>query len=139
MSKVKFILVFVIILSFFNISFIYADSNPKCSFSKDDSINDSLEKCIKKTDVVWNFDNLELEWRDFSITVTDWIDNISLFLWIFAVWAIVYWALLMTLSLWEEEKITKAKDVVKWWIIGFVGVISASGLITLVIKIMYSI
>jgi hypothetical protein len=45
----------------------------------------------------------------------------------------------MTLSAWEDEKIKKAKDVIKWWIIGFIWVISASWIILFVVNLMYSI
>jgi hypothetical protein len=43
----------------------------------------------------------------------------------------------MTLSGWEDEKIKKSKDIIKWWIIGFLWVILAWAIVTAIIKIMY--
>jgi hypothetical protein len=64
---------------------------------------------------------------------------LALFLWVLAVGTIVYGAFLLTLSAWEDEKVKKAKDIIKWGIIWFLGVISASGIIFLIVNIMYSI
>ena len=133
----KKIIIFVFCLFIFlylSLSMSYVSA--ACSYNGWD-ISSSLSNCMKSVDVV-QVENLSLEKEGFKWTITKWVNNISVFLLVFAVWSIVYWSLLMTLSHWEEEKITKAKDVVKWWILGFLGVISASAIITLIIKIMYS-
>jgi hypothetical protein len=39
----------------------------------------------------------------------------------------------------NDDKIKKAKDIVKWWIVWFLWVISAGLLIALVVNIMFSI
>jgi hypothetical protein len=44
---------------------------------------------------------------------------------------------MMTLSAWEDEKITKAKDIVKWSLVGLLGVILATTIVTLVINLIY--
>jgi hypothetical protein len=45
----------------------------------------------------------------------------------------------MAISQWEDEKITKAKNVIKWSIIWFILVLTARLIINLIIRIMYSI
>jgi hypothetical protein len=78
-------------------------------------------------------------WSDFDTYILKWVSNISLYLWFFAVLSIVIWWFMLTISTWDDEKINKAKWVVKWWIIWFVWVISASAIITILVKIFYSI
>lgn len=70
--------------------------------------------------------------------VNTWTMNLAKVFWVLAVWSIVYGALLLVVSTWEEEKIKKAKDIIKWWIIGFLLIIAASTVIALVVNIMYS-
>lgn len=135
MKKILLLIVsFLITLLFLNISFWN-----NCSYNFDDS-NDvwgQIDECLN-----WSY---QISWNDvkldggFATQIQKWVNNISLYLWILAVWAIVYWALNMTLSAWEEEKIKKSKDIIKWWIIGFIWLISITAIITLIIKIMYSI
>jgi hypothetical protein len=54
-----------------------------------------------------------------------------------AVGALVYAAILFQFANGEDEKIKKAKDIVKWTIIGFILLISASGIIYIVINVMF--
>ena len=110
-----------------------------CNIWADDVTNiwDSLDSCLSDSKLVnWQDGSIE-NWL--SAKINSWVKNIWMVLWILAVWSIVYGSLLMTLSAWEDEKIKKAKDVIKWWIIGFIWLISASGIILLVVNIMYSI
>lgn len=112
---------------------------PECWFDVDEwpgSIKDAIDWCLAWSALV-DWQNVKLEsW--FWTKIKNWVNNIALYLWVFAVWSIVYWGLMMTLSSWEEEKVNKAKDIIKWGIIWFLGVISASAIINLVVKIMYS-
>jgi hypothetical protein len=112
-----------------------------CSFDVDSknggSISSALNKCLDWVDLV-NVSDAKVD-GNFWTQIKSWTNNIALYLWIFAVWSIVFGGLMMTLSAWEEEKIKKAKDIVKWWIIWFIWLITASAIINLVVKIMYSI
>jgi len=109
------------------------------AFNKDSGTNiwTELDGCLAGSSLV--------DWSDAKIDtwvktlINSWVKNLSIVLWLLAVWSIVYGSLLMTLSTWEDEKIKKAKDVIKWWIIGFLWLISASSIIILVVNIMYSI
>lgn len=69
--------------------------------------------------------------------VTKLVTNISYILWVIAIWAIVYWWITLAISAWEDEKVSKWKNIIKWAIIWFVWLVSASGLITIVINVIY--
>lgn len=94
-----------------------------------------LKNCIEWTKLVQT-DDASVE-NGFKIKINNWTNNIALFLGILAVWSVVYGGLMMTLSAWEDEKIKKAKDIVKWWLFGFLGVVMATTIVTLVINLMY--
>lgn len=95
-----------------------------------------LDSCLEDSKLV-NWENADIEaWL--KKLISNWVENISIILWTLAVWSIVYGSLLMTLSIWEDDKIKKAKDIIKWWIIGFLWLIFASSIILLVVNIMYS-
>ena len=101
------------------------------------SISDGIDNCLKWSALAsWDDASVEVWLKE---NINTWTQALAMFLWIFSVWSIVYWGLLMTLSTGDDEKIKKAKDVVKWWMIGFICVISASAVILLVVNIMFSI
>lgn len=139
----KIILVFVLIISFFIWNNIFAE----CEYTEWKSLSSFLDDCAPQKVVLtkknkydeWNmiiYDNLKIEeW--FKDIINSWIKNISLILWILAVWALVYAGLLMQLSIWEEEKIKKAKDIIKWTILWFLALITASWIIYIVINFMF--
>ena len=106
-----------------------------CNYSWD--IWWSLDSCLSDSNLVDWFD-AEIDWGFFD-TIKNWTNNISLYLWILAVWSIVFWSLMLTLSAWEEDKIKKAKDIIKWGIIWFIWLISVTAIVNLIVKIMYSI
>ncbi len=131
----KIILVFVLIvwlfLPLYNLS-------AWCNVWVDDVNNvwSALDTCLSDSDLVnWEQARIETWVKDL---ISSWVANIASVLWILAVWSIVYGSLLLTLSSGDDEKVKKAKDVIKWWIIWFVWLISASTIILLVVNIMYS-
>ncbi len=134
----KIILLLITFFCFF--SFVSANTND-CSYDFDNQSLDvwtALDWCIRDSKLV-NWEDLWIDDGSFSDQVEWWVDNIALYLWVFAVWSIVLGAIMMTISWWEEEKIKKGKDIVKWGIVWFLAVIWASAVINLVVKIMYSI
>ena len=135
MKKLLVILLlsFMLCGSFITISYAQCDT----TWNEDFNIDDALTDCLSDSDLV-NWFDVTVDWW-FWTQIKTWTNNISLYLWIFAVWSIVFWSLMMTLSAWEEEKIKKAKDIIKWGIIWFLWIIFASAIINLVVKIMYSI
>jgi hypothetical protein len=135
MKKILIILLILIGTLFVNVN-TYAVN---CSPNADEAFEvwDALDECLDWSKLVdWNDAGIVYGWL--SLKIKAWVNNIALYLWIFAVWSIVYGWLMMTLSAWEDDKIKKAKDIVKWWIFWFLWLISTSAIINLIVKIMYS-
>lgn len=74
----------------------------------------------------------------FKNVIFNWVTNISWILWLFAIAMIAYGWLMMTISTWDDEKIKKAKDIVKWWILWFLALVSAWSIIAIVINIVFT-
>ncbi len=148
----------IIILSLFWFSTIFADSwNPNspdfvwppapkqeednkgynnswCKYNDWDSVSKLLDWCKPKK--VVSSTDMKLEtW--FKKKVNWFITNLMVVLWIVAVWAIVYAWWLMQFSAWEDEQINKAKNIIKWTIIWFLLLISASWIVYIVINVMF--
>jgi len=133
----KIYLFVLLLISFFSIqSTVFWN----CDYDWFWDITFALEKCINWTalvditDVVIDGDSSMWFW----FYIKTWTNNIALYIWILAVFSIVFGSLKLTLSTWDDEKINKAKAIVKWWIIWFLGVIFASSIINLVIRLVYS-
>ncbi len=71
--------------------------------------------------------------------VVFWTNSIATALSLFAIGAIVYGGLMMTISWGEDEKITKWKDIVKWALIGFLAAISAWAVVRLVVEVIFAV
>lgn len=138
MKKILIILVLLVSSFFVLVEVSVADCStfdPESS----ETISYSINECLSDSKVlVQNEWNLDLkDW--FKGVVMGWIIKIASVLWLFAVWALVYAAFLFTISAWEDEKIKKAKDIIKWSILWFLWVIWASSLIAILVNIMYSV
>lgn len=101
-------------------------------------LSEQLESLLWSTDLVkgW-WDNLLID-QWFSEYIKWWTNNISLYLWVLAVFWIALGAFMLVVSSGEDDKVTKAKTIIKWSIIWFVWVLTAALIINLIIKIMYS-
>jgi len=109
-----------------------------CDFNG--NIWQSLDGCFTDTKVVSPPEDLEVvDGGWFNTFLLLWVNALAWVLAIAAVGAIAYGSLMFTISAWEDEKITKWKDIIKWWILGFIGIITANALIELVINILYDI
>ncbi len=82
--------------------------------------------------VTWN---MELKW-EFKAKIENWINTISNVLWTLAVFAIIYGSFTLVTSIWEDDKVKKWKDIIKWWIIWFLWVIWAWTLIKVIIWVL---
>ncbi len=74
----------------------------------------------------------------FKKQIVGWVKNIAWFLWLIAVSALVYAGFMMAISTWEEDKIKKAKDIVKWTLLWFLWVVTAGSIISIIVNFMYS-
>ena len=129
----KIIIIFLLIFSLFLPLWVLA----WCEYNDNNEIWTMLEDCLNDLDLVdWSNANIDNWWL--QDLINNIVAKIWTYLWLLAVWAIVYGWLLMTLSTWDDEKIKKAKDIIKWALIGFLGVIFASSIILLVVNVMYS-
>lgn len=135
MKKYLLSIIFVLlsVFTFFNWEVLYA----KCEFDKTATgVTAMIQGCMEETTVVAVKWDGTVEWA-FKDKINGWTNNIALFLALLSVGSIIYWGLMMTLSAWEDEKIKKAKDIVKWSLIGFLGVVLATTIVTLVINVIY--
>lgn len=137
----KIILLFIWVIALLNIGNTQAIDisvwwgSSSCKYSEwNGSLSDFLNGC-KPSTVVGASDMKVEGW--FKTTINKWVKNISLVLWVLAVWSLVYAWLLMQLSAWEDEKIKKAKNLIKWTLIWFLLLISASGIIYLVVNVFF--
>ena len=146
----KLFVLFTIFISFFaGVSYVSAncDFDPNAEWA---NIWSSLNDCFNWDDsTLVTTDSIEIGWQNiwsvdlsiewwFKYTVERMVRTIWSVLAILAVGAIVYGSLLLVLSGWEEEKLKKWKDVVKWSMLGFLWVIFAGVLITIVVNVMFS-
>lgn len=133
----KLLLIFILLFSFIlPITTFWWQCDVTLESISGSTVSESLNKCLENSNLVnWSWAEIET-W--FKTKINEWTAKLATFFWILAVWVIVYWGILMTLTLWEEEKIKKAKEIVKWWIIWFLWIISASTVIVLIVNIMYS-
>lgn len=110
------------------------NNNSWCNYTDWDSVAKLLDWCKPKK--VVSSTDMKLEtW--FKKKVNWFITNLMVVLWIIAVWAIVYAWWLMQFSAWEDEQINKAKNIIKWTIIWFLLLISASWIVYIVINVMF--
>ena len=119
-----------------------AADKTKCRYDPNDSWSWSdarfaLEGCVADSALVQPADLYVSGWL--KDVINWWIAKIAWFLALGAMFAIAFGSLRLTLSMWEDENIKKAKDIIKWWILGFLAVISAGLLISTVVNVIYSI
>ena len=109
-----------------------------CGFDWD--VWSSIESCLQWTKVSWTqASDLEIWEGDFKDSINAMIWKIAGALLLIAIWSIAYAWFMMVISAWEEEKIKKGKDIVKWSILGAFWIIIASSLIAITVNLIYSI
>ena len=135
MKKILFGIISIILLTQLMISWTVKAA---CDYTPGGDLTWMIEGCMNDTSVVavkWD-GNIDGDGA-FKDKINGWTNNIALFLALLSVGSIIYGGLMMTLSAWEDEKIKKAKDIVKWSLIGFLGVVLATTIVTLVINVIY--
>lgn len=141
----KIILILAVLLSFFSFNSASAnetkkDNTEKCKIDVENietiSISDNIEKCKPENAVEatnWKIEN----W--FKAVLWKIIKNMMYVIWAFAIFAIVFGWFNIVISAWDDEKLKKWKDIVKWGALWFLWAISAAWLIPLLINFIYSI
>lgn len=107
-----------------------------CSFWWD--VKWSLQSCFTSGTKVVTASDMSVTWG-LKTKILWWVNTIAGLLWLLAVGAIVYGGMLFVLSGWIDEKVTKWKKIIKWAILGLIGLVSASSLIALVVNIMFAV
>lgn len=133
----RFILLFsLIIIAFLNFDSVFS----ACSYNWWGDVSNAIENCLWnwETDLVPTGGDLSVE-TGFKQKITYWNKKIATFLALWAIFSIVFGSLKMVLSAGEEEKIKKAKDIIKWWMIWLLAVVSAGFIVSLVVKLVYSV
>jgi len=108
-----------------------------CEYSEAWSINSNLDNCLSWSDLVDPGDWL-IE-SGIKSKLIYWTNQLWGFLGLLAVGAIVYGGLMMTLSWGEDERIKKGKDIVKWAMLWFLGLIVASWIVRVIVEVMFSV
>lgn len=119
--------------------FLIQDVSADCKYADSDDLIKNVWECFSQgQSSVVKVDDASIEvW--FKSMITNWIDNIALILWLMAIWSLIYGAFSMVVSTGDDEKIKKSKDIVKWSLIWFIWILSATTIVTLVINFMYQI
>jgi len=132
----KILIILTILLSSLFSSFLTSNT-----FAADDDLDTKLEQPIN--DLLWEYTpDKPVKWdaaveTGLKTLINKIVDNLSYVLWILAIWAIVYWGIILVTSAWEDEKVTKWKNIIKWALIWFAWLVSAAWLIKIVISVIY--
>ncbi len=129
--SILFILFFSLFLSF---DYSYSD----CKYSSWTSVSKNLWDCFSEGAFIWKTGDVKI-WEWFDTQIQKWTTWIATFLWIMSVFGIVYGTVFMVTSAWEDEKINKWKTAIKWSVIWFIAILSASAIVNIVIKLVYTI
>ena len=83
--------------------------------------------------------NLKTDENWFQEQIIDWTNRVAFYLWIAAVFAIVLSGAQLALSTGHDEKIRLAKTTFIWSIAWFLLIIFAATIITVIVRLFYSI
>jgi len=129
--------IFSIIIFFSFIFFPLSLSASSCSFSDWADVADMVKGCIEDTTVVQTWDTSVESQGGFKDVIIGWVRNIAIILAFLAVLYFVVWAIELILSAWNEEKLKKWKDMMKWAVVWFLAIVSAGSIISLLIHYFY--
>lgn len=125
---------FVCMASVFSINSVYAE----CEYDGGDVVA-SLDGCLSWEDsYLVNPGDWKIE-TGIKQRVVYWTNAITSALALLAIGAVVYGWFMMTISLGEDERIKKGKDVVKWSLLWFLAAISTAAIIRLVVEVIFDI
>lgn len=128
----RIIIIFILLFSILSTTLVFWGD---CKFTSD--LKTWIDACLNDTNLV-EVTDAKIEWG-FKTKLTTWTKTIAWIFLLFAVWSIVFGWAMMTLSWWEEDKIKKWKDIVKWGIAWALGIVWAGTIITIIIQVMFEI
>lgn len=83
------------------------------------------------TDIDWNITTLKEQ-------IIKWNNTLAGFFGLIAVGALIYGAFQLVFSTGEDEKVNSAKKTIKWSLLGFLAILLASGLVRIVVALIYN-
>ncbi len=111
----------------------------ECEYNNNGGVVDNLDGCLSQEDsYLVNPGDGKIE-TGVKQRIVYWTNSITSALALFAIGAIVYGGFMMTVSLGEDERIKKGKDIVKWSLLGFLAAISTGAIIRLVVEVIFDI
>lgn len=137
MKKIIFILTAILIGIFSTMISVHALSFSSKPCGYNGSIEGSLDACLQGSNLVDATGPTLLE-GNVKIQFVSWTNALAAFFALIAVGAIVYGGLLMVLSLGDEEKVKKWKDIIKWSLLWFLALIVAGAIVRVVVEMMFS-
>lgn len=127
-------IILFLLLTISSLSFAFAWD---CWYKLWQDVKTSLNWCLSDTTLIKPWSDLKTTSKNFSAKIY-WISKtIAGVLSLAAIFGIAYWSFLMVTAAWEDEKIKKWKDVIKWSIIGFLWVVLASSFIVLITRFIF--
>ncbi|MDD2566257.1 MAG: hypothetical protein PHY51_05490 [Candidatus Gracilibacteria bacterium] len=150
----KVIILLIVLISSLNIGTIFASTGSSCGTDTNGELTDMLNGCqpdnvlgsANKTSVykskrisVTKSSNGGYEIKDFKAKLLFITTNLVILASILAIGGIVYAGVLFTTAYGDDGKIKKAKDAIKWSLIGFLVAIISQQLINAIINLIYGI
>lgn len=102
------------------------------------NIGASLDGCLNGSDLVSGAGNMALE-AGVKNQIISWTSALGGLLWLLSVGAVVYGAFMMTISIWDEEKVKKWKDIVKWSLLWLLALVMTWAIIRVVVELIFDI
>lgn len=102
------------------------------------SIAGSLDGCLSWSDLVDAGWDMRVE-TGLKNQIISWTVALARFFWLLAVGAIVYGGLMMTISVGQDEKVKKWKDIVKWSLLGFLAIVLTWSIIRVIVELVFDI
>lgn len=131
-------LIYICVISCLIFSFNSSHSACSIDIENTDSVAAMVDNCFNdgETLVIQPGNDLIAGDQTNSL-IKGYINNLWWILWVIAILMIVYSGFLMTLSWGDDEKIKKWKDLLKWTVIWFIALVSAGGIISLLITTIF--
>lgn len=112
---------------------------PCVDFAWEGDITQLVKDCVESEGQLTVRGDDLIVWDQTNAIINNFIRNLWVLLSIWAIIMIVYSGLLMTLSGWNDEKIKKWKDLLKWTLIWYIALLTAWWIVSFIISLIFSI
>lgn len=131
--------IFIVIALLFSSIFVSYSANCVIDPDADVAIGTALDSCMNSvgTNVRKQWGDDFNFWNGSNEIINNYIRGIGQILATVTVIMIVYGWFLMVASQWEEEKIKKWKDLIKWTLLWFIALVTAWWIVSIVIRTVF--